>query len=256
MCNSGNILIASADFDFVKRTLQLLYKQEYECEVVYEYKSALTKLSNNAYDLIITDFDLPGSKEYELAYQVRDNFDYLPIIAVTDSHKNSNTIEISELPIVAFITKVYIDDQLIRIIDHSMYFVKQQKIVKENIKNLHNWSDELERVLKFNCNKLNVSMTYKNYTAISMNNIIRCLNSIHKMMEISDSGNSQIQVCDMVDCPKLNALTQALLDAVNIIDKTRSSFKSKELASLKKRLLDILTEAIGREPVSPNKKRY
>ncbi len=256
MCVSGNIMVASVDYNFITRTLQIVSHQGYECEAVYDNDSAFIKLINGKYNLVIIDMSMPGGKDLELAYKIRNDFEYLPIIIVTDTYNQDIAIELIELNIVAFINKYYKENQLIRIIDNALNSRKQHLMLKENIQVLNEWSSDLNKLLKFNFNRINVSMTDKNYSAITMNNMIKCLNSINNMMNITQSDESKPNIGAENDRTRLNILTKTLIEAVKVIDSTKSSFKSKELGNLKKKILDVLAETVGWESKSKNTTKY
>jgi hypothetical protein len=46
--------------------------------------------------------------------------------------------------------------------------------------------------------------------------------------------------CPLVDCPRLSRLQAALRETIEVFEETRSSFKSKRLEVMRKRLIDIL----------------
>lgn len=48
--------------------------------------------------------------------------------------------------------------------------------------------------------------------------------------------------CPLVDCERLSRLRAAVRDAIDVLDETRSSFKSKRLEVMRKKLIDILEE--------------
>ena len=46
--------------------------------------------------------------------------------------------------------------------------------------------------------------------------------------------------CPLVDCPRLSRMQAALRETIEVFEETRSSFKSKRLEVMRKRLIDIL----------------
>ena len=46
--------------------------------------------------------------------------------------------------------------------------------------------------------------------------------------------------CPLVDCPRLSRLQAALRETIEVFEETRSSFKSRRLEVMRKRLIDIL----------------
>ena len=46
--------------------------------------------------------------------------------------------------------------------------------------------------------------------------------------------------CPLVDCERLSRLRTAVQETIEVLDETRSSFKSKRLEVMRKKLIDIL----------------
>jgi len=46
--------------------------------------------------------------------------------------------------------------------------------------------------------------------------------------------------CPLVDCKRLSRLQAAVQETIEVLDETRSSFKSKRLEVMRKKLIDIL----------------
>lgn len=49
--------------------------------------------------------------------------------------------------------------------------------------------------------------------------------------------------CPLICCPASERLRQALVEAVAVLEQTRSAFKSRQLEALRRRLLDVLASA-------------
>jgi len=59
---------------------------------------------------------------------------------------------------------------------------------------------------------------------------------------LAGRGNSldRPAYCPLVDCPRLSRLQAALRETIEVFEETRSSFKSRRLEVMRKRLIDIL----------------
>lgn len=53
-------------------------------------------------------------------------------------------------------------------------------------------------------------------------------------------GTERLAYCPLVDCNRLSRLRAAVQETIEVLDETRSSFKSKRLEVMRKRLIDIL----------------
>jgi Mrp family chromosome partitioning ATPase len=49
--------------------------------------------------------------------------------------------------------------------------------------------------------------------------------------------------CSYVDCPRMRAYRNLLLDAIQVLEETRRSFKSRQLEGLRRRLAAALLDA-------------
>jgi hypothetical protein len=64
-------------------------------------------------------------------------------------------------------------------------------------------------------------------------NVLKCLLS-------AESDSERIAYCPIVDCPRLKKLRDVLGETIHVLEETRSSFKSKRLEVMRKKLRDIL----------------
>jgi hypothetical protein len=53
-------------------------------------------------------------------------------------------------------------------------------------------------------------------------------------------GTERQAYCPLVDCKRLSKLQAAVQETIEVLDETRSSFKSKRLEVMRKKLIDIL----------------
>ncbi|HXK62601.1 MAG TPA: hypothetical protein PLP42_22175 [Acidobacteriota bacterium] len=69
---------------------------------------------------------------------------------------------------------------------------------------------------------------------------LRDIQHVTETLTVEDRGRT---VCHLFDCPRIVSLTDAVRDAIHVLEKTKSSFKSKELAELRRRLQAVLKSA-------------
>jgi len=62
------------------------------------------------------------------------------------------------------------------------------------------------------------------------------------LIEGLDSGSDEQYACNLLDCPSLTKMKSGLVETMDVLRKTRESFKSKELAKLRSKLDTIVKE--------------
>jgi hypothetical protein len=72
----------------------------------------------------------------------------------------------------------------------------------------------------------------------------------HLTDELAAQGDEQY-VCDQLECSKLTTLKDSLVESVEVLEKTKKAFKSKDLGILRKKLKMLVEEKKNRKhPVS------
>ncbi len=67
----------------------------------------------------------------------------------------------------------------------------------------------------------------------------RCV--FKRFMGAQSAEQSPVASCPLVDCPRLEKLRGVLRETITVLEETKTSFKSKRLEVMRKRLTDILT---------------
>ncbi len=96
----------------MKNSLQI---QGFQVDVATDGLSGWEKLTNQSYDLIITDYDMPYVDGLELCARIRQSsqFCHLPIIIETSKDSRADQVKIRSMGIQAFITKPFSPDRMI-----------------------------------------------------------------------------------------------------------------------------------------------
>jgi len=61
-----------------------------------------------------------------------------------------------------------------------------------------------------------------------------------QVLSLRGNASERQAYCPLVDCERLSKLQAAVQETIEVLDETRSSFKSKRLEVMRKRLIDIL----------------
>jgi hypothetical protein len=81
---------------------------------------------------------------------------------------------------------------------------------------------------------------YVDRIAVEMHERVEFQRRLFKQF-LAGGGNALGQAyCPLVGCPRLSRLQAALRETIEVFEETRSSFKSKRLEVMRRRLIDIL----------------
>lgn len=110
---NSRILIADDEPLYLRTTGELLRKSGYECVCVPDANTALAALSREAFDLVLSDLNMPGNLQLELLQQGRQNWPHIPLIVITGVPSLPTAIESIRMGIADYLLKpVKYDDLL------------------------------------------------------------------------------------------------------------------------------------------------
>lgn len=96
------------DNEFVINTIKFtLLKDGYEIFLALDGKEGKKLLSQNKFDLVITDIMLPFITGIELLAYIKSNFTNLPVIILSSSDQESTILDAFELGVDDFISKPF-----------------------------------------------------------------------------------------------------------------------------------------------------
>ncbi|HMV55892.1 MAG TPA: hypothetical protein PK589_16785, partial [Nitrospira sp.] len=86
--------------------------------------------------------------------------------------------------------------------------------------------------------------TAQEYMAQAMGHISQLSALVGRTLEASRTGQPQAptDICAVMKCPRLDRYEAAIEEAIQVMEHTKSSFKSKELGTLRQHLEDVLRE--------------
>ncbi len=242
MSTKGRILIADDEEIFIRTTSELLMIEGYECSLSNSADSVLEKLKTSEFDLLISDINMPGNSELELIKKLGEIAEGMPVILITGNPSLETASKSIHLPVVAYMTKPLDFDLLLTHVKNSITNYKTYCSVQETSRRLKEWQSDLDDIKEV------VSSTLKTTSPVPINtffkltfkNITESLLGLEHLIDTLDPNSSEQYACNLLDCPSLTKMKSGLTETMEVLRKTRESFKSKDLARLREKLDTIV----------------
>lgn len=238
MRESGRILIADDEESFLKSTAHLLREEGYHCDCAADANAAEEMLRANSYDLLIADIKMPGNADLEFIRALPAIADGLPVILVTAYPALGTAIESIQLPVVSYMVKPFEFDELVKWVWIGMGLSSTFATVDAFRKRLEKWNEDLVKLAELarRPRASAASVSISTFLDLTLNNIIGALSDLKNVTEAVAVRQGEPAVCHLLNCPRPAALVKGLREAVAVLEKSRRSFKSKELAQLRLKL--------------------
>ena len=232
----GSILIADDEDTFLRATADLLRDEGYQCDCAVDADSAVEKLRENRYDLMISDIKMPGNSKLELIHQLPSLAPGMPVILATGYPSMETATKAVGLPVVAYLCKPLDFDDALKKVAHWVKWSETNRAATEARQRLMNWCKEL-------CDADDSdSDPAKDVLALSTENIAAALDDLSRLgstpnatldKEGEPSPNSWVQ---------LHTMHRAITEAIEVLERTKGTFKSKQLGQLRLKLDSVISE--------------
>jgi len=247
MIDKGRILVADDDEVFMRSTADLLRREGYECGCAPDALVAGEMLNSDKYDLLIADIRMPGNPQLEFIKNVQRIAKGLPVILVTGYPSLGSAIQAIQMPVVAYLVKPFDFDKLLAQVRSSIEKFRIYRIVSSLRQNLQVWYDDLGNIQEVlaNLTECEYSVPVDAFLKLTFGNIINALSDVKHIIDTLTVSNNNGEACHLFDCPRLIALMDALTGTIDVLEKTKRAFKSKELGELRRKLEKVVDTTKG-----------
>jgi CheY-like chemotaxis protein len=248
---TGNILIADDEESFRLTTAEILRREGYDCDCVSTSEEALACLKK-PYDLLIADINMPGNTDLEFLVEVHKNVPVLPIIVVTGYPSVPTAVEALHLAVVDYIVKPLKMPTFLISVAEGVKRGKLLRGVKETRQTVQKWGDTmagLEQSLNSGGDTgpgSSAAWTMDWYLDQAVDNMAKLTGGLQRMLsEVRKRKGEKLDdnICALLECPRLTLYESTLRDTIDVLERTKRSFKSKELGMLRERIRKVLGES-------------
>ena len=246
MTEMGRVLIADDYETFLFSTADLLRKEGFVCDCAVDSETAKKLLKENQYDVMIADIRMPGNTDLEFIHELPTIAEGLPIILVTAFPRLKHAIQSVQLPVVAYLVKPPDMKELVEHVRVSAERSRVRRAVGLARQQLQTWRKELDNIEKLADAKEDhgTFVPVDAYLTLTLQNIVDSLSGLRSLTEAFADIRGEQQVCRLLNCPRATRLTEGLKETIKVLEKTKRSFKSKELGELRSKLEELLQEGV------------
>jgi CheY-like chemotaxis protein len=246
---SPRILLADDEDTFRSSTAKLLEQEGYHCDCAQDSYEAI-RLLTSQHDLLLSDIRMPGNMQFEFLRDARTRFPRLPVVLVTGYPSVQTAVESIRLSFADYLLKPVDWPELRRAVDQVMKkagFLRMTAAVREEACRVAaslDWLQEVMPELGSGKNERELTWPREKFLSQSFAQMATLSSQIRAVMASQQQGNvgESTDVCRTMDCPRLTAYREALESTVEVLEKTKFAFRSKDLGLLRKKIEQLLRE--------------
>ncbi len=250
--SQGHILLADDEETFLEATQDLLQEEGYDCHVVrnaQELGQAL--MSAGDFDVLITDLNMPGNRVLEMVKEIRSQSTQLPVIVVTGYPSVPTAVESIHLHVLEYLIKPVDYPVLLGAIKQAlqqMQILRSVQLARKEALSRVAQLEKVEGTLKTWGLKIPHS---------DVENMLSASTSTASNVQTPNISRSSEQDSHSSSTPHTRTtedyfhLREAVFETIQVLQKTKSAFRSRELAMLRKKL-EIILDSTKDSPNKPS----
>lgn len=235
------ILIADDEETFLYSTAELLRKEGFVVDCAYDTKIATKLLGKHTYDLLISDIKMPENQNLAFIKKTKELAENLSVILVTGYPSLDTAMQSIQLPISAYLVKPIEFNELLKLVREAIDKKALYKSIDNASRRLQEIKNSFENINAslYGNSPVNANLTVSAFLNLTLQNISGSITDLQYLFESLSNEKKEKQACNLFQCPVNMELKAAITETINVLEKTKSSFKSKELGNLRKRLESI-----------------
>ncbi len=238
MTCTGRILIADDEQMFCDTTAELLGYRGYQCDCAPDAYEAAQLLGRHRYDLLISDIKMPGNSNLELINSLQKIAKGMPVILVTAHPSIESAVDSIRLPVAAYLVKPVEFDDLLSKVQECLKKSEVGRKAHQAREHLTSWRQTLQEAdtLLQQADEQTAPASLDAFIALNLKSVADTLANFSRLTEDMTNDHSLQEEWALIASAQLDATYEALLEAISVLEKTKETFKSKQLARLRRKL--------------------
>ncbi|AOS43351.1 Nitrogen assimilation regulatory protein [Lacunisphaera limnophila] len=234
----GRVLFADDDRAAREGLAEMLRRLGYTCECAVSAADALQQLRAAPYDVLISDIHMPGNTALELVEAAVQAVPGLPVILLTGRPSVDTAARSVRLPVTAYLTKPPDLAEMTSVLDQAVADYRDLVLIREGRQRLRDWERELAQIEQLSRQApVDGGGRMEDFIRVSLRQAILLLADLERATQSLDRrASSRLREVDHV---------AALRRTVEVLERTRQNFKSKDLADLRRQLEQLLEREPG-----------
>ena len=242
MAQPIRLLLVDDEEKFLEYTSQYLQQQGVRCTTCTSVAECLERVGAEQFDVIASDLVMPDNSNLDFVKELTPKINGAQIIIMTAYPSVETAVGAVNLPVFAYLLKPLEPGELLKQIRAAYARTQLLQIVRNSHERLRKWQKDVNTLEQSIDGGHGPDSTppLEAFLGLSFANIISSLSDISHVVDALVTGERETQPCALLNCPRLREQVELIRHAIGVLDKTKRSFKSKELGELRRHMEEFL----------------
>lgn len=243
MPDEGIVLLADDEETFRHSAAEQLRREGFRCDTAADGAETLTRIRSGSYDVLVTDLRVAGSDGLEPVRRIPQVAPGLAVVIATGSPSLESAIEAVHLQVAGYLVKPLDFGELVRTVRHAATGRRVQRAVEGVRARLHELPADLEQLAgaRGPAARAAATIPLDAFLDVAARSVMLSVEHLRSVAgALAGSEKLDASACEELRCPVRQDLIAAVRETIAVLEKTKSSFKSRQLAELRVRLEALL----------------
>jgi CheY-like chemotaxis protein len=233
MDQPARLLIADDEEVYLLSTADLLRQQGYLVDCAMDGHEAARKLRETRYDLLISDIRMPGNPDLELLQVLPEPNRDLPVILMTGYPSAESAIRAVNRAVLAYLVKPMEFKDLLIQVQRGVAQRRVQSAVNASARKIQDWAGEMAQLAAGFSDPGGVAVP--RLLGAMLGRMGETLIDMKHLVDLGE-GLDNGQACSVRNCPRLENYQRIFQEGIEVLEKTKSAFKSRNLEELRRKM--------------------
>jgi len=230
----ARLLIADDEELFLISTADLLRGEGYAVDCAMDGREAARMLRETRYDLLISDIRMPGNPDLELIQDLPEPNRDLPVILMTGYPSAETAIRAVNHSVLAYLVKPMEFRDLLVQVQRGVAQRQVQQAVADSARRIEDWAGEMAQMAKGFAAP--GGMPVQRMLGAMLGRMGESLMDMKRLVDLGAGLEPDGKTCSVQNCPRLESYQRVFQEGIEILEKTKGAFKSRNLEDLRHRM--------------------
>lgn len=245
MTTNGCVLLVEDEETLATTLGELIRRRGHACETVGTVDGGLAALRQSRFDAVVTDIHLPDGNNLEMLEAIKHIPGAPPVIIITGFPSLENALQAIERQAFAYRVKPFDFNELLDLVEQAMAHGRLRRRVDHSAMRIAELAAQLDR-LRAGSNhnsRDSLDQTVIDYVLLLLGNNAETLGEAMEILHTLVGERAHRPIRKLSHHPEAEMFKAAVTHTIQVLEATRRSFKSRELAELRQQLEVALATA-------------
>lgn len=245
----ATVLLADDEYVFGVTTAELLRRAGFNCDLVADTEAAWLQLTQKTYDVLVADIMMPGNAGLDLLKRIKTLESPPAVILVTGYPSVESAVNSLEQGVFAYKVKPFDMDDFCATVQEAARRVRLLRGMQHEVgrsQALTRRLEDLVSLLNVGASTDQLNITAHQYIRTVLATVVESMMEALNVLALVEEPEAVTPLRKLSRHPDAEVYREAIRQSIDVLESTKSAFKSRELADLRRKL-DLLLQVVGND---------